>query len=510
MKNKFSSTITGASIYIATLGLISKGLGFFREVLFASIYGLSSGFDIYLIGAVIPLTLNIIIICLGQNYLIPIYNKIKENDSNLARNFIKVNFYLFIFAGILLSLTMYLFSGSIISLFLSNSNPTPTLNQTALNIFNLFLISIPVTAGIAVLVAYLQSNFEFKYSVASQILPNIIVLITVYFFRKLDIYAIPIGFVIGIVFQLLLLLNKTKELLLNHIDFINSFEEYKKLSSLIILYIILIESIGQLYVIIDRYFYSMVPTGAISSLNYASTIFQLPLLIISMALSTAIFPKFSQLIHKKLFTDLEKIFNDAIRVNIIIFIPIMFLLIFYGETIVRIIFERGNFSYSNTIMTHTVLIYYSLSIVFYSSYSILNKIIYSANLIRELLFITLLGITLKIIFNFLLVGNFDHEGLALSTSITYFFFFFIFTFRSLSKNSIVNKSIFFKASFFHFLNGIFCIIITKQISSLLTQVHFHTLIEIAIFLIIFILNIILLKNIFIEKLFQHIKNINFT
>jgi|WetSurMetagenome_2_1015567.scaffolds.fasta_scaffold103154_1 putative peptidoglycan lipid II flippase len=507
MKKKYSATVAATSIYIAALGLISKGLGFFREVLFASIYGLSSGFDIYLIGAVLPLTLNVIIICLGQNYIIPIYNKIQEKNSNLAKNFIKVNFYLFLFAGILFSLTMYLFSASIISLFLSNSNPS--LNETAVNIFNLFLISIPVTSGIAVLVAYLQSNFEFKYSVASQILPNMVVLLTVYFFRNLSIYAIPIGFVIGTVFQLLLLLNKTKELLLNHFDIINSFKEYKKSNSLTLLYIILIESIGQFYVIIDRYFYSLVPTGAISSLNYASTIFQLPLLIISMALSTAIFPKFSQLIHQKLFTDLEKIFNDSLRVNVIIFIPITFLFIFYGETILRIIFERGNFSSSNTIMTHTVLIYYSLSIVFYSSYGILNKIIYSANLISELLYITLLGITLKIVFNFLLVGKFEHEGLALSTSITYLFFFLSSFFIVYRRIPFINKSIFFKESLYHLLNGIISIIITKQISSMFPQDHFHTLIEIALFLIIFILNIILLKNIFIEKLFQLFKNINF-
>ena len=136
MNKKYSATIVGSSIYIALIGLVSKGIGFFREILFASIYGLSVGFDIYLIGAVLPLTINIIIIFLGQNYLIPIYNKIEKTDNSLARNFIRANFYFFILAGIFLSLTMYLFSGSIILFFLSDSNPL--LSHTAINIFNLF------------------------------------------------------------------------------------------------------------------------------------------------------------------------------------------------------------------------------------------------------------------------------------------------------------------------------------------------------------------------------------
>ena len=165
------------------IGLVSKGIGFFREILFASIYGLSAGFDIYLIGAVLPLTINIIVIYLGQNYLIPTFNKISKTNSDLAENFIRVNFYLFIFGGITLSILMYFFSSSIILLFLSDVNPLQ--NETAKNIFNLFLISIPLTSGIAVLIAYLQSNFEFKYSVASQIFPNIVVLFTVYFFKIL-------------------------------------------------------------------------------------------------------------------------------------------------------------------------------------------------------------------------------------------------------------------------------------------------------------------------------------
>ena len=507
MKKKFSSSLAGASIFIASIGLISKGLGFFREILFASIYGLSTGFDIYLIGAVLPLTINTIILCLGQNYLIPAYNKIKENDSNLARNFIQTNFYLFIFLGLILSLTLYIFSSSIISIYLSNSNPN--LYKAALNIFDLFLMSIPLTCGISVIIAYQQSNFEFKYSVASQILPNIIVLITVFFVRSLDIYAIPFGFIVGTILQLIFLLFKSKELLLNQASIIFSYKQNKKLGSITLVFIILIETIGQLYVISDRYFYNIVSSGGISALNYAQTIFLLPVSIISIALSTAIFPKFSQLIHQKLYTDLEKIFNEALKINIIVFLPIMFLFIFYGDAILSIIFERGKFSGSNTIMTHRALIFYSLSIVFYSSYGILNKIIYSADLINKLLYITFMGIALKIILNFFLVGKYEQNGLALSTSITYLFFFISSLFLIYQKISFINKSIFFTESFHHLSNSIISFIITKQISVFIPHDHSYILMEITIFIVIYILNIILLKNSFMRVLIQLTKNIKF-
>ena len=62
---------------------------------------------------------------------------------------------------------------------------------------------------------------------------------------------------------------------------------------------ILIESISQLFLLADRYFYPYVDKGGIASLNYAMNLFILPVSIISVALSTAIFPSFSQSFNNK-------------------------------------------------------------------------------------------------------------------------------------------------------------------------------------------------------------------
>ena len=64
---KFTTTIAGASIFIAVSGFLSKGIGFFREIVIANFFGLSVDYDIYLVGAVLPLTINTILLCIGQN-----------------------------------------------------------------------------------------------------------------------------------------------------------------------------------------------------------------------------------------------------------------------------------------------------------------------------------------------------------------------------------------------------------------------------------------------------------
>ncbi|NUM61450.1 MAG: hypothetical protein HUU44_04770, partial [Ignavibacteriaceae bacterium] len=80
MSKKFTSTIAGASIFISLLGLISRGLGFIREIIFANNFGLEKEFDLYLVGAVLPITINTILLYIGQNYFIPEFQKI--NSSN--------------------------------------------------------------------------------------------------------------------------------------------------------------------------------------------------------------------------------------------------------------------------------------------------------------------------------------------------------------------------------------------------------------------------------------------
>jgi putative peptidoglycan lipid II flippase len=185
----------------------------------------------------------------------------------------------------------------------------------------------------------------------------------------------------------------------------------------------------------------------------------------------------------------------------------MFLFLFYGDVILKIIFERGKFSGIDIIMTSKALFFYSLSIVFYASYSILNKIIYSAGLIEKLLYITLGGIAIKILLNFLFVESMQQNGLALSTSISYIFFFFTSLILIYRRFSFKNKTFFFKELIFHLFNGLISLFIVKQISIIYQVNTFFILAEISLFLTIYILNIFLFKTTSTQIITGFFKNI---
>ena len=492
MSKKFTSTVAGASILITTVAIISKGFGFFREIIFADYFGLSRNFEIYLVGAILPLTINTVILYLGQNYLIPAYNKIKEKDSRLIDDFVLINFLIFVFAGICAALILYLFSGSIIHLYIQESDYN--ILRTANLIFRLFLITIPVSCAISFLSAFQQINLEFRYPAYSQLILNIsFIIVLIIFANSLGIFAIPLGYIAGSFLQMVFLFKKAK--IKFKFDKINSIvKQYRHLVSGTIIIVILIEILGQLYVITDRYFYSYVPSGGIAALNYAQIIFLLPISILSMALSTAIFPYFSHYLSRNLITKMEEIFNQSIKINVAVFIPISILFIYYGNVILKIFFERGQFSGSDTAITYQALIFYSVSLVFYSVYSITNKTLYSAGMVKILLYITIAGILLKIILNFLLVRILEQDGLALSTSISYLFFSLICLLTVYKKISFRNKTIFFTELIFHLVNGAVALLIVKQLSVLIPQSVSLSILQIILFLVLYFLNLFLVKH----------------
>jgi putative peptidoglycan lipid II flippase len=508
MKQKFTSTIAGASIFISVLGLLSRGLGFLREMLFASYFGLGTDFDLYLVGAVLPVTINSIIFYIGQNFFVPGFQKINSSKHEEVQKFYNQSFILFLGVGSFITLILFLAADPIIYLYVHSSPPESI--ATASRVFRIFLLTVPISAGISILSALLQTVYEFKYNPISVLFLNISVIVLMFFFtNNLGIYVIPFGYVIGTLIQFCYLFIKSRKYFrFNLFSYFRQFGQIKSLLGSSLVIILLIESVGQLYSIFDRYFYGYVNPGGIASINYAYTIYALPIVVFSIALATAVFPKITQAIYNSSNEEAEKIYIESTSVNILIFMPLTFVLFFYGEVLVTIAFERGKFISESTSITYNALKCYSVSLVFYSVYTVLNKMFFSLNLAKILLIITVIGIFLKFLLNFLLVEKYQQYGLASSTSLTYFFFFAVSYVIINKKLKVKDKTAFMKEFCICVVNSCISILIVNFLLHLITISNIISdLVAIAFFVIIYFMNLLLLKYksmILIRHVFQRV------
>jgi len=494
MNQKFTSTIAGASIFISVLGLLSRGLGFIREMIFANNFGLETEFDLYLVGAVLPMTINNILLFIGQNYFVPGFQKLKSSDTQAAQKYYKQSFILFVGAGIFVAIILFLASDFIINSYMQSASPAS--KETAIKIFRIFLLTIPFSAGVSIFSALLQTVYEFKYPAISVLFLNIsIIMLLLLFTEKFGVYIIPVGYTLGTILQFCYLILKSQKFL--KLDLLKHRSEYNLSKSIIsssLVIIILIESISQLYSIFDRYFYGDISSGGIASINYAAIVWFLPVSIFSISLATAVFPIISKAISDSSNEEVEKIYNESISMNTFIFIPMAFILFFYGDIFIRIFFERGKFVEESTAITFDVLRFYSISLVFYSLYAVFNKILYSINQIKLLLWITISGLVVKLIFNFVLV-DLQQNGLALSTSISYIFFFFVSYIVLNVKLKIKNRSLFAKDFITHLVNSVVSFLSVKLISDILS---INSIIKegiiILLFICVYLMNSILIKH----------------
>ncbi|MBL1213615.1 MAG: oligosaccharide flippase family protein [Ignavibacteriae bacterium] len=493
MKKVVASTLT-ATLVLTFISFFNKGIAFFREVLYAKNFGLGDEFNAYLVSSILPITIYSIIYYISQFYFVPSYNKIVSENRSEEKKFLSDNFWLFFYIGCIITLVLFFFSEELMNFYLSNVDIQ--IKELSLKIFRVFIFTIPLSAAHSILAAYLNAEYKFTYPAVSIVILNITVVIgLVTLVEKFDIFVIPFAIVLGMLFQLLFLLFKCrKKINFNPLSILRA-DSFSNVFNTTLLLTLLAELITFSYMLVDRYFLDRLGEGGVASLSYAYQVFELPIKIFTFAIATIIFSKFSKSFHTMPGEELERQFKVGIKLAIFIFTPIALIYLFWGNAVIKILYERGRFAESDTVLTFDMLKIYAGSIVFYSAYAIINKMIYSARLLKNLVFISLLAAIVKICLAFLLIDNYQQEGLAFSTSAAYAILCiagFIVVIKALNFNSYFYAV---KDSFIYLGIGGVCFLLTNLISEyLIISNQVNSIINPLIFFVLYLLTVIYLDT----------------
>jgi murein biosynthesis integral membrane protein MurJ len=118
----------------------------------------------------------------------------------------------------------------------------------------------------------------------------------------------------------------------------------------------------QAQVYIERFLGSSLDPGAISHLNYAAKVGQVPMLLVSMVAVVA-FPSVARTAVAGRLEDLQLMIHRYARVIAVLILPAMAFLIVSASETVGILFERGAFSPADTAATASILRIYALGLL---------------------------------------------------------------------------------------------------------------------------------------------------
>jgi putative peptidoglycan lipid II flippase len=172
----------------------------------------------------------------------------------------------------------------------------------------------------------------------------------------------------------------------------------------------------QLSIFISHSIASFFP-GAISILSYADRIYQLPLSIIGVTLSTVLLPELSSLYQRQVKKEIFAKQNSYIRLASFLAFPCSFGIYSIAHPMIYIIYQRGAFTELDTVTTANILCLFSIGLPAFIINKILMQIFYANSDTKTPMNITIYSLLINIFLNILFIVKFDYFGIAIGTSI---------------------------------------------------------------------------------------------
>jgi putative peptidoglycan lipid II flippase len=412
-----SSKSAKSVLIIIILSLVSKFLGFIREVLIAAKFGLGMETDTFFITISAITLLTGIISNVIKTTSVPILSEIetkegKQGKINYTSNMINIVALL----STIVAIFAWFFSPVIISLIAKGFYGEQY--NLAIKLFRIGLPMVILSSTIGAITGFLQSEQRHISSAAIGFPFNFVyIFYLVFLSSKFGIKGLMVAGVFAVLCQLLIQIPETKKSNYTYKYIFNLKNKYIRKVLHLSIPVLVGVAITDLNIIIDKTIASTLIPGSISALNYANKLISLVLGVFISAITTVIFPLLSKESSSDNIAGMKQIICYGNNTILLITIPATVGLIVLSTPIVQIAFQRGEFDSSATLMTSKALIFYSLGLISMSIRTLLLRVYYSLQDTKTPLINGALSVGLNIVLNLILVKFMAHAGLAFATSI---------------------------------------------------------------------------------------------
>lgn len=177
-------------------------------------------------------------------------------------------------------------------------------------------------------------------------------------------------------------------------------------------------SVTQVNVLVNTLLASYLTAGSVTYLYFGMRLIHFPLGIFAVALSTAILPTLSTQVAKGDTEGVRRTFSFGLRLVFFITFPAMMGLILFRIPIVHLLFEHGEFGRVATLGTASAILFYSIGLWAFAGIRIVVPVFYSLQDTKTPVKIGLAAVVTNVILNLILMGPLQHGGLALATSLS--------------------------------------------------------------------------------------------
>jgi putative peptidoglycan lipid II flippase len=415
--------ITKAASVVGFATLLSRIMGFLRDMVVARSFGAGMMTDAFFVAFRIP---NMLRRFLAEGSLvisiIPVFTeyitlRTKEETNTLAR----ITFSFFFIVLAVVSVLGIVFSPLIVRIIAPGFIPNPEKLNLAILLNQIMFPYLFFVGLVALSMGILNSYKHFFAPSFAPVFLNLSMIISVMVFSSYftpPIVALALGVIAGgvlqVLFQIPFLKNKG---ITFGFTFHFSHPALKRIGALM-LPTAFGATVYQINIFIATFLASLLPVGSISYLYYADRMVEFPLGVFGIALGDVVLPFMSVQAAKKDYESLKSTLSYALRLMLFIIFPCMVGLIVLRVPILSLLFQRGEFSYQDTLMTAQALLFYTLGLWAFAGVRIVVSTFYSLQDTKTPVKIAALAVVINIIVSLFLMGPLKHGGLAFATSVS--------------------------------------------------------------------------------------------
>ena len=434
--------LSSASVF-SFFTLISRILGYIRDILIAIFLGASIFADAFFVAFRLPNTFRRLFAEGTFNAaFIPSYTTAKIEDEKKGKKFADNVLSSLVIILLFLVTIVEIFTPYLIYIiapgFIENQIKFDlAVELTRITFPFLFFVSLSsFFSGI------LNSNNKFAAAAAAPIILNIVLIISLIlsYVQELD-YAkqLSYGVTIAGIIQLLFLIFVTKKFYKPKINFIFRYSRKVKFFFKKLLPSILSSGVTQINILIGTIIASF-QSSAVSYLYYADRIYQINLAIAGIAVGTVSLPVLSKALKTKNLKKISNIQNKSFELSLLFSIPASFGLILASDQIVNALFGYGSFSVNDVKMTASALKFFGYGVPAFALIKVLSNFFFARDNTKTPFYISLLIVLLNILISISFFNKIGFLIIPIATSVSTWIGVFVYMYILKSNNALLLKN----------------------------------------------------------------------
>ena len=379
--------------------VISRLLGYFRDVLVAIFLGTGLLADAFFVAFRIPNTFRRLFAEGTFNAaFVPSYTsqliKSKIKSEKFANEIFNLLFIGLLSLVLVVQIFMPLFVGLIAPGFVSNTEKI----DVAINLTRItfpFLMFVCLSSFFS---AILNSHNKFAAASAAPIILNLILIGILLFGKILNdklVYYLSFGVSIAGLLQLIFLHKFVKKYYSIKLNFKFTVNKHVKIFFKKLLPSIFSSGVTQINILVGTIIASF-QASAVSYLYYADRIYQINLAIAGIAIGVVILPQLSKLIQLGKKSKITLIQNKALELCMFLSIPATFALMLASEEIISALFGYGSFTEKSVINSSQALYYFALGLPAFSLIKVFSSFFFANQDTKTPFYVSLLSVILNI------------------------------------------------------------------------------------------------------------------